>query len=258
MKKYLYSILILGGLLTASCDSESGTENGRGKVMVDFTPDMSFSTSRAIVESDYTDIRNYNVKLIKTATDQVLEEHLYADWALAYEVESGVQYTVEASYGTESPASFDNLLVKGSETFTVQPGTTKMVSFQCKPQAAKVSVIFSDDYSEYFSDCDVTVKTQYMPSAQTLNISTPSPLYIKAGQEEPLTLTFTVKDKEGQVLPEYNTTKVVNVNPQTWLKITVKPNITEIEGGKFGINVILDDSLTDKDVNIKLGNEIFK
>ena len=149
MKKTIYPILAFSGLLAMSCsnDTETGVA-GDTRLVVDLGTDLSFSTSgepapakRAIDESAYTDIRNYTVTLTKTANGEQVHTALYSEWALAYQVEPGIEYTLTASYGEEAPASYDNLLVSGSETFSVQPGATKVVDFQCKPKAAKVNQI---------------------------------------------------------------------------------------------------------------------
>ena len=39
--------------------------------------------------------------------------------------------------------------------------------------------------------------------------------------------------------------------------LTIKPDVTEIEGGKFGINVSVNTDVTDEDVNIVIPNDIF-
>ncbi len=259
MRKILLPALVLAGGLMAGCSSEEAAPaKGKGKVQVDLGADVNFSTTRAIDESAYNDITNYTVKLSNASTGATIHEALYSNWVLEYEVESGTQYKLEASYGQEMPASYDNLLCYGSETFTVQPGSTKRVSFQCKPQAAKVSVNYSEDFATYFQDCDVTVKTQYMESAWLLNRSTVGKdLFIKAGQNETVTLGFKVTDKDGNEVVANTTTKNVTVNPQTWLKVTVKPDVQEIEGGKFGINVVIDDSITEETVTIVLPNNVF-
>lgn len=269
MKKTLVSAsLVLGVLMTASCTSETQvTEGSDAKIVVDLGTDMSFSSgtrsalTRAIDESKYTDIKNYTVTLTKTATNEVVHSAIYSEWALAYQVEPGTKYTLSAQYGEDVPASYDKLLVSGSETFTVQAGATKNVDFQCKPKAAKVNVVYDDEFTKYYGDCEVSIKTKYMDSAEKMSkASVGKDLFLKADAEgEDVQLTFDLKDKNGKSIQVDGmaTSKSVKVKPQTLLKLTFKPNVTEIEGGKFGLTIKVDTDLTDEDVNITLPSAVF-
>lgn len=269
MKKFFYCIFFASTLcFTSSCSQEESTPASDTKIMVNLGTDMTFKsgnagkerTTRAIDEDTYTDIRNYTVKLTKSETDEVIQSALYSDWELAYEVEPGVSYTLSASYGQTEPASYDNLLVSGSETFTVQAGSTKTISFQCKPKAAKVNVVYSENFSNFFSDCIVSIRTKHMDEAwQMAKADEGKDLYIQTDDTESVELSFDIKDLNGEsVSPEgFTGTKTVSVTPQTLLKLTIKPDVTEIEGGKFGINVSVNTDVVDEDVNITIPNDIF-
>ena len=268
MKKAFYSILALSGLLAMSCSHDAETEAAEDtRLVVDLGTDLSFSTSdtpvrKAIDESVYKDIKNYTVTLTKTANGEQVHSALYSEWALAYQVDAGIEYTLTASYGEEVPASYDKLLVSGSETFSVQPGATKVVDFQCKPKAAKVNVAYSSDFTDFYSDCEVSVKTKYMDNAMTMSkANVGQDLYLKADAEgEEVALAFNVKDKNGEpiTVDGLTTTRTVTVKPQTLLKLTFKPNVTEIEGGKFGLNISVDTGVTEENVNIVIPNTVFK
>lgn len=269
MKKIFYAILVLGGTTwLASCSNDSQEEaTGNSRIMVNLSTDMSFhSTSsnspvekRAINASDYTDINNYTVTLKKTATGETVHAALYSNWELAYEVEPGTSYEVTATYGEEAAASYDKLLMYGtSGAFTVTPGTNKTLDFQCKPQAAKVNVKYADDFEKYFSECAVTISTPYTENPWTMKKEqVGQELYLKADAAgTAVTLTFELTDKEGNTsIPEQH---VVTVKPQTNLIITFKPDVTEITGGKFGVNITVDTDVKEEDVNITLPNDIFK
>ncbi len=259
MKKIFFSAWLLAGALLSACSQQEQEIKPSATLQVDLGADLSFNTSRAVDESAYTNIQNYTVSLYKTQGMQLVESTLYKDWALNYEVESGTQYTLKASYGTESAASYDQLLCSGEETFIVQAGATKTVAFQCTPKAAKVTVNFSEDFDENFSDCDVTVKTQHMSDAWLLNKSTVGKqLFIKAGENENVALTFNAKDKNGNPVNAIATARNITVNPKTWIKISVKPDVTEVAGGKFGISITINDQLTEENVDIVIPNEVFK
>lgn len=267
MKKIFYSICILCGLMSASCtnDNDEG-QSGTTRLMVDLSTDVSFSdkgsVKRAIDESAYKDIKNYVVTLTETATGTPVHTGLYADWALAYEVTPGTQYTLTATYGEEAAASFDQLLVSGSETFTPQEGATKVVKFMCRPKAAKVNVVYDPDFHTFYSDCEVSIKTKHMDQPLTLRAENEGQdLFLQADEEgEDVDLTFTVKDLQGRPVEVDGMTaqKTVTVKPQTLLRLTFKPDVTEIEGGKFGVNISVNTDLTEEEVNIVIPNTVFE
>ena len=82
---------------------------------------------------------------------------------------------------------------------------------------------------------------------------------IQTDENENVELSFDVKDLNGEsVSPEgFSGTKTITITPQTLLKLTIKPDVTEIEGGKFGINISINTDVTDENVNIVLPNDIF-
>lgn len=269
MKKFFYSVLFVGALcLMASCSkSDDNVSSDKTKVIVDLESDFSFKNSsggkvesRAIDESVYQDIKNYTVKLTKVDTGEEVHSALYKDWELAYEVIPGQNYKLEASYGALTPASYDQLYVYGSEEFSVQAGSTKNISFQCKPQAIKVNVSYSEDFSNYFSDCVVSIKTKHMDEPWTMGVAeVGKDLYLQSDAQETVELAFDIKDKEGDsVSPEgFTNAKQVEVSCQTLLKINISPDVTEIEGGKFGIDITVNTDVVDEDVNIEIPNDIF-
>lgn len=251
----------------ASCTKSDDASSDKTQIVVDLKSDMSFKSSgggaaavsRAIDESVYSDITNYTVKLTKADSGEEVYTAVYKDWALAYKVDPGQQYKLEAYYGEISPASYDNLYVYGSETFSVQAGSTKKIGFQCKPQAIKVNVAYSDDFLEYFSDCIVSIKTKHMDAAWTMsNADTGKNLYLQSDAEENVELAFDIKNKNGEsVSPEgFTNTKQVTVSSQTLLKISISPNVTEVEGGKFGINITVNTDVVDEDVDIEIPNDL--
>lgn len=259
MKKtiILPALLVTGAMLTG-CSSREETAPQEGTLQVDLRAETGFNT-RAIDENAYANIQNYTVTLKETATGTVVNQAKYSDWALAYKVDSNKEYTLSASYGTEAPASYDELLCYGEQTFTVTPGETYRVTFAAKPQAAKVSVNFSDDFTSYYKDCEVSIKTKHMTAAETMNIEkVGQALYLKAEKNESVELGFRVIKQDGSEATDKSATKTVTVNPQTWLKVTVKPNVTEIQGGKFGINVIVDDGVTEENIDFDVPNNVFK
>lgn len=267
MKKLFCSILFVCSLcFMASCTKSDDASSGEARIVVDLKSDMSFKSSsgsaaavsRAIDEEAYSTITNYTVKLSEVGGQTSISKK-YGEWNLAYEVDPGKQYLLEAYYGEISPASYDKLYVYGSQTFNVQAGSTKKIEFQCKPQAIKVNVAYSENFTEYFSDCVVSIKTKHMDEPWTMGVAeVGKDLYLQSDAEETVELAFDIKNKSGEsVSPEgFASTKQVTVSSQTLLKINISPKVAEVEGGEFGINITVNTDVVDEDVNIDIPSEL--
>ena len=154
--------------------------------MIDLSTDLSYS--RSIDEGAYQDVNNYKVSLYK-GEEAVYTDKPYGELDLTQKVDFGVSYTLTAYYGEDVAAGYDKLYVKGSQTFSVSQGDTKTVSVLCKPANARLAVVYkgndeSDTFEDYFQDCSVTIKTDYMDEAWTMNKSNVGQqLYLKTGDE---------------------------------------------------------------------------
>lgn len=251
-------LMLLFGL--GSCSSEEGKESvtGQGRIMVDLSTDLSYS--RSVDESAYRNVNNYKVSLYK-GEEPVYTDKLYGDLELEQSVDFGVPYTLTAYYGEDVAAGYDKLYVKGSQTFTVSQGDKKTVSILCKPANARITLVYkgNDDngaFEDYFQDCTVTVKTDYMDEAWTMNKSNEGQqLYLKTGDEGTnATLSFSLIDKNGEPVSVdgFDTSKVIDLKPCYSYTLTIKPNQTDIPGGKVGLTITVDDGVTDEDVTVNI------
>ena len=252
------SLMLLFGL--GSCSSEEGKESvtGQGRIMVDLSTDLSYS--RSVDESAYRNVNNYKVSLYK-GEEPVYTDKLYGDLELEQSVDFGVPYTLTAYYGEDVAAGYDKLYVKGSQTFTVSQGDKKTVSILCKPANARITLVYkgnddNDAFEDYFQDCTVTVKTDYMDEAWTMNKSNEGQqLYLKTGDEGTnATLSFSLIDKNGEPVSVdgFDTSKVIDLKPCYSYTLTIKPNQTDIPGGKVGLTITVDDGVTDEDVTVNI------
>lgn len=256
--KALFSLVLLAFL--GSCSSEEGKESvtGQGRIMVDLSTDLSYS--RSVDESAYRNVNNYKVSLYK-GEEPVYTDKLYGDLELEQSVDFGVPYTLTAYYGEDVAAGYDKLYVKGSQTFTVSQGDKKTVSILCKPANARITLVYkgnddNDAFEDYFQDCTVTVKTDYMDEAWTMNKSNEGQqLYLKTGDEGTnATLSFSLIDKNGEPVSVdgFDTSKVIDLKPCYSYTLTIKPNETDIPGGKVGLDITVVDDVTNEDVTVNI------
>ena len=265
MRNYLKAFFSLAILLfLGSCSSEKEQESisGQGSVMIDLSTNLSYK-SRSIDESAYQNVQNYKVSLYK-GEEAVYTDKLYGDLEVDQKVDFGVPYTLVAYYGEDVPAGYDKLYVKGSQTFTVAQGDRKTVNVTCKPANAKMKLVYkgnddSDTFEDYFGDCTVSVKTDYMDKAWTMNKSNEGQeLYLKPGDEGvKATLSFALTDKSGSpvTVEGFEDMKEINLQPCYSYTLTIKPNSTDIAGGKFGLTVTVDDGVTEQEVTVVIPGE---
>lgn len=140
-------------------------------------------------------------------------------------------------------------------------GDKKTVSILCKPANARITLVYkgngdNDAFEDYFQDCTVTVKTDYMDEAWTMNKSNEGQqLYLKTGDEGTnATLSFSLIDKNGEPVSVdgFDTSKVIDLKPCYSYTLTIKPNQAAIPGGKVGLTITVDDGVTDEDVTVNI------
>ena len=264
MKTYaaMFCAMLAMGALTVSCSSEdeavSQGASGQASIMIDLSSDLSYS--RAINESEYMNTQNYEVSMYK-GDEPVFENTLYKELELTQKVDFNTNYTLTAEYGEDVAYGYDKLYVKGSQTFSVPQGDTKEVSILCKPANAKLILKYaglgdSDKFEDYFQDCQVSVKTQYMDNAFSMaKADAGKELYLKTGDEgTEVNLSFTITDLEGETATieseDFQTTKTIKLKPGVAYTLTIKPNQVDVDGGKLGMEITVDDGVTEEDVTI--------
>ena len=264
MKTYatMFCAMLAMGALTVSCSSEdeavSQGASGQASIMIDLSSDLSYS--RTIDESEYMNTQNYKVSMYK-GDEPVFENTLYKELELTQKVDFNTNYTLTAEYGEDVAYGYDKLYVKGSQTFSVPQGDTKEVSILCKPANAKLILKYaglgdSDKFEDYFQDCQVSVKTQYMDNAFSMaKADAGKELYLKTGDEgTEVNLSFTITDLEGETATieseDFETTKTIKLKPGVAYTLTIKPNQVNVDGGKLGMDITVDDGVTEEDVTI--------
>ena len=255
------------GALTVSCSSEDEAvaqgASGQASIMIDLSSDLSYS--RAINESEYMNIQNYKVTLSSEKGD-VFKDALYSSLETEYKVDFNTPYTLTAYYGEDVAYGYDKLYVKGSKTFSIPQGDREMITVNCTPANAKLILKYAglsdtDTFEEYFQDCQVSIKTQYMDNAFTMaKADAGKELYLKTGDEgTDVTLSFIITDLEGETVTiekeDFETTKTITLKPGVAYTLTIKPNQIDVDGGKLGMDITVDDGVTEDDVTITVPGE---
>ena len=261
MKKYAWAFASALTLMhLCGCSNEQGTDvaGQGGTIMINLAADLSYT--RAIDESTYSDVNNYRVSLYKGET-AIFQNQLYSDLELTQEVDFGETYTLTAFYGEDVAAGYDKLYVKGSETFSVAQGDTRMITLVCRPANAKFRVAYegadaNDSFEDYFQDCAVSIQTTFMDAPVTLTkADKDKELYLKTGDTGTtanLTLALTDRDGDPVQVSGFETGKSIKLKPGVAYTLTIKPHKVDVEGGQFDLEITVDDGVTEEDITVTI------
>lgn len=259
MKKYvvMFCALLVMGASVASCSSDEevvqGAAEGKGLVKLSLNVGTEFQ-SRAITESDYTNLANYTVQILKDGnvvsgcewTGEEVPDSLI-------ELDNG-SYTLLAFTGEDykgEGATTQGMYVEGTHNFDVQ-GNQQVTeaSVTCTPQCARVTVEFDSTMADYFNDYYVvfTGTDALGERNYTWEKDDTDPVYMAVAGTDELTATIKLVDKEGKVAEDITRTHELSAG-KAW-KLTVKP--MEQTDGSVGIEITVDDSTEDIDVDIEI------
>lgn len=255
MKKYVIALyMMLGmGIFATSCSSEeefSQVYQGTGTVELAVNPDAGFQ-SRAVNESDYANLKNYTVQILK---DGVVYNNLQFTGTVpaSLELEAG-NYTLKAFAGKDEAASTKTMYVEGSCTFSVVAGQRTTVTVTCKPVCAKVTVTYGTDMAKYFTDYYVTFETQALGENRYIwykeNVD---PVYMRVNNNEKINPWITLKDKENKSKTITLKDGGYTLSPAQALSIKIVPVVND---GKLQISITVDDSTEDKNITIDVPSE---
>ena len=227
MKNYvmmLCAVLAMGAVV-ASCSSDEeavqGAAEGKGLVKLSLNVGADFQ-SRAITESDYTNLANYTVQILKEG--KVVEGCEWTGTTIPQELielDNG-SYTVLAFTGEDykgKGATTEGMYVEGTAGFSVNSDQAATAEVNCTPQCARVTVNFDPEMATYFQDYYVLFtgtkalnKTQYPWAKENTD-----PVYMAVDGTEELTATIKLVDKEGKVAEDIVRTHQISA-AKAWLR----------------------------------------
>jgi hypothetical protein len=252
----IWGLSALVALTSFACSSGSDEEPTRdSRLTLSLLPSTSFT--RAINESEFTNVNNYTVVL--QGADSVWT-YLYKDMPLNMSIQPG-DYQLTAYYGHNALAGLDSLYMEGSTQFSVRSGETKTVDLTCLPGNAKIAVNTSSDFATYFTDYQIAVTTSL--TSDTLHYAKQDvetdrkDAYVradKAGTE--VSVIFSLTPAADVTVSQALQTFTYTVKPQDCLTFTLKPDVTTVVSGTVsGVTITIDDSVNTQDVNITLPSD---
>lgn len=245
-------LCFFSGVTLFSCSSDEAElqfSEGTGYVSLDLNTNTGFQ-SRAVNESDYKNLSNYTVQILKDG--KVLDgmQWDYDDMPKDMIELSNGAYELKAFYGDANfTASRNKMYVEGKSTFNINSDQVT-ASVTCKPVCGKVTVEFDSKMAEYFSNYSINFKTIALDGSSVAWAKDDTePIYMKVENNEQISATYSLVDKQGK-----STTidKTYSLSPQKHLIIKVVPTVSS---GNLGITIVVDESTNDQNVDIVIPSD---
>lgn len=156
----LLSLPVLSVCFT-SCDADDRAKKGKnegahGFVSVNLKTDTTFVATKASPDPEKPG--EYKIQILQQ--DQVVTSFAVADMPEKISLDPG-EYTAKATWGELLPAAFESLYMEGSTDFSIKEGATEQIALNCIPANAKVTVDYTSDFKQVYSDYSVSMTTRH-------------------------------------------------------------------------------------------------
>lgn len=242
-KRHLLGTLtLLLAVLFAGCEREqlgqlgSGTGEGRLNVTLSTSGEVSGVVTRASESIPELEAFGTEENLAKFKLAIYQEGTLKDEWA--YGTNNDVaflvgNYNVIASYGDASKEGFDLPAFKASQDFIITDGETTDVNLVAKLANARISVAYTEEFTTYFSDYNVTINDIAFEKTETrAAYFQPGVVSIYANvmkQEATEMVQLKIKDLTVQACSEYRLTLDVDNGGTAMLTVTFDGNVEDAE-----------------------------
>lgn len=235
-----------------SCQEEDNTILNTGKLSFQMGVDTTLvgsSSTRAsnILElSGFDDPDSYKV-VISQDSGVVAEYARFDKMPAEIELEAGA-YSVEVSKGTKTAAAFNSPYFSGKQDFTIVKDMTTPVEVTASMENSRVTVDFSDDFLETYTDYTLSFMTNKMTLPLVYEKGEYRPMYFQADASgTKLTIGMELVNVYGK---DVQYTATTTIKQKQWTKLTVRTDEKGLNG--VAIDVVLNDE-TKETVYVNIG-----
>lgn len=242
---------ILSSMTSCSSTEDIPTyDTASGVISLNVITDTQFE-SRAVDESYYQNLENYTVTIVESGKGTPIQQWKYGEIPEFTELPNGT-YVLSAVCGDSTKTHYtDDLCVLGSKGFTIKNDSVN-VEVACKPNSARVNIVFDEKMDEYFSAYKVNIKTAALNGAiYSWEKTTTGPVYFRVKQNETVTMTIELTPKEG-IGADTSIEKTYTLSPADAMKMTLTP---VIGSGNLSITIEIDDTVIEHPVDIEVPSE---
>lgn len=215
---------------------------------VDTTLVGSSSTraSNILELSGFDDPDSYKV-VISQDSGVVAEYARFDKMPAEIELEAGA-YSVEVSKGTKTAAAFNSPYFSGKQDFTIVKDMTTPVEVTASMENSRVTVDFSDDFVETYTDYTLSFMTNKMTLPLVYEKGEYRPMYFQADASgTKLTIGMELVNVYGK---DVQYTATTTIKQKQWTKLTVRTDEKGLNG--LAIDVVLNDE-TKETVYVNIG-----
>lgn len=215
---------------------------------VDTTLVGSSSTraSNILELSGFDDPDSYKV-VISQDSGVVAEYARFDKMPAEIELEAGA-YSVEVSKGTKTAAAFNSPYFSGKQDFTIVKDMTTPVEVTASMENSRVTVDFSDDFVETYTDYTLSFMTNKMTLPLVYEKGEYRPMYFQADASgTKLTIGMELVNVYGK---DVQYTATTTIKQKQWTKLTVRTDEKGLNG--VAIDVVLNDE-TKETVYVNIG-----
>ena len=246
----------MGFFPSCSSDSDKIEDLGEGGITLALTADSEFQSTKALNEADYKNADLYTVQIFKEGSATPLVNETLSEFKAEVEKDeykrfrlSNGAYTLKAFYGEDKAVSSSSMYVYGEKAFSVN-NDYETVEVTCKPQCARVKVVFDAAMATYFSDYSVVFESKALgESTYTWKKDQTDPAYLKVETDESVKATINLVTTAGK---SSNVVKSYTLSPAKAKVINVKP---VVKSGNVGIEISIDNSTNDIPVDIEIPSD---
>lgn len=242
--KLAYCICLLPLFFACSSERDEGNEgsgtlhvqvNANTEVLVGTNTRMDEGTDESIL-----DVNDFSFSIFKGET-------LRGEWATLAEfladdeltLRSGNNYVAKASYGDVNNEGFELPYYEGNQPFVIKRGQTTTVEVTCYLANAKLSIVYTDEFKDYFSEYTAEVTTSLGNTVNYVSDETRY-AYFKPGEVQ---VRVKVKKKEG-----YSQEVTLKVGEDYALEARHAYILTlDLDAGTPSINVSFSDDIPNQE-----------
>ena len=237
--------------------SEGSKETEKGTLVLNLNASTNFDQTRALNETDYENIQNYDVKVLTSEGKEKLSCKA-SDLSNKLPLTLGIgSYRVVASFGKEHTKSQSEFYMYGERLVTITPDCELNENVNCTPTCGKLSVAFDDEMAELFTEYKATFAFTTTKGDESIEWgktdNEPWYIYLDNGANTiNYTIHLTAKD---DYLAEIGTEKE-KVNSGTvkgsftlqrneWHNLVIRPNFIPSTGGGLKLTITIDGETND-------------
>lgn len=252
----LLCVSILCSLFSCERDSNSGNRSGKLFLLLDTDTTYQKSISMKSISdefNDFLDVSDYSVS-ISQGSKEVISFSRYEEMPEEIILPVGL-YTLSVHKGENKPGAFLNPFFAGTIDFQIEEEMKTPVTAICTLANTRVTVNYTDDFSEVFPSCKVHLNTTFLKQEViTFDEQEIRAAYFqsdKTGTSLKIELEVFKTDGEEAV---YYKPNPISIEPRQNVNLLFKPEGTT--ENTIGLEVTLNNDMDDVILDIDIPEEM--